>query len=365
MAKHAAKKALIHPVILSGGSGSRLWPLSRALYPKQFLPLFSDKSMFLDTALRVKGASFGAPMIICNMEHRFIVAEQARSEDVAPQVIVLEPVGRNTAPAAAVAALLLIDEDPGAVMMILPSDHVIRDTDALHTAVEAALLCAEDDALVTFGIKPIGPETGYGYICRGECWDSSPGCYHIDKFVEKPDLKTAQRYVDDDTYAWNSGIFLFKAKRFIEELEKKHPDTIAACRRAIDDGHQDLDFFRLDETAFKNCKSISIDYAVMEHTKSAAVIHVDMGWSDVGSWSALWRISDKDEHGNVLIGNVMANAVADSYVRTNDMLVTLLGIKNTIVVVTPDAVLIADKERSEEVRTVVKNLKNTNRTEHQ
>ena len=364
MGEHSAAKALVHPVVLSGGSGSRLWPLSRALYPKQLLPLYSDNSMLLDTALRVQGALFGAPLIICNMEHRFIVAEQARSAGVTPQAVVLEPVGRNTAPAAAVAALMLMDEDPGAIMMILPSDHVIRDTDALHTAVTGALRCAEDGALVTFGIKPEGPETGYGYIRRGDAWDGAPGCYHVEKFVEKPDLKTARRYVADETYAWNSGMFLFKAQRFIEELEREHPNMVAACRRAIADGSRDLDFFRLDDKAFENCESDSIDYAVMERTKSAAVVPVDMGWSDVGSWSALWQIADKDDQGNVVIGDVMVSDVTDSYVRTDDTLVAVLGLRDIIVVVTPDAVLVADKARSQDVRMVVDSLKSANRQEH-
>ena len=365
MAETASAAMRIHPVILSGGTGSRLWPLSRELYPKQLLPLHTQNSMLLDTALRVHGAGFAPPMIVCNIEHRFIVAEQARDGGVGPQAVVLEPVGRNTAPAVAAAALMLTGEDPEALMLVLPSDHVIADVAAFHRAIAIAAQAAAGGALVTFGITPEGPETGYGYIKRGEPIAGVKGCFKVASFVEKPDLETAKAYVADGLHAWNSGMFLFKAGRFIEELERFRPAILTACRQAIDKGQRDLDFFRLDAEAFTACEADSIDYAVMERTSAAVVVPADFGWSDVGSWSALWEIGEKDGDGNVALGDVMTEDTRDSYLRTeDDILLATVGLRDAIVVVTDDAVLVADKSRAQEVKNIVTQLKSQERSEH-
>ncbi len=367
MAEAASATARIHPVILSGGTGSRLWPLSRELYPKQLLPLHTLRSMLLDTALRVHGADtcFAAPLIVCNFEHRFIVAEQARDGGITPRAVVLEPVGRNTAPAVAAAALILAAEDPEALMLVLPSDHVIGDVAAFHGAVDTAAKAAAAGNLVTFGIKPEGPETGYGYIKRGEPLAGVTGCFKVASFVEKPNLKKAKAYVADGLHAWNSGMFLFKAGRFIAELERFRPAILTACRQAIDKGQRDLDFFRLETEAFAACESDSIDYAVMERTESAVVVPADFGWSDVGSWSALWEIGLKDADGNVAMGDVMTDDTRDSYLRTEeDILLAAVGLRDVIVVVTDDAVLVADKSRAQEVKNIVTKLKDQARSEH-
>ncbi len=366
MSDGSAMVGRIHPVILSGGSGSRLWPLSRTLYPKQFLPLHTNRSMLVDTALRVRGPHFADALIICNSEHRFIVAEQAREAGLSLDRVVLEPVGRNTAPAAAVAALMLVDGDAGALMMVLPSDHVIGDETAFHGAIAtAARAAAEGGALVTFGIAPTVPEVGYGYVRRGDPWPGVEGCFRVDRFVEKPDRATAEGYLADGGYAWNSGIFLFKAARYLEELNRFRPEIVPACRTALSSGGRDLEFERLDERAFRACESDSIDYAVMERTDSAAVVPVDMGWSDVGSWSALWEIGHRDDRGNVAAGDVMLEAVRNSYIRSEGPLVAAIGIEDAVIVVTPDAVLVTSRDRSQDVKTIVEGLKDAARTEHQ
>lgn len=352
----------IVPVILSGGSGTRLWPLSRALYPKQLHQLYSDNSMLQETAKRVSGEGFAEPIIICNVEHRFIIAEQLLESGIVPQSIILEPVGRNTAPAAAVAALMLVEKDPGALMLLLPSDHLIANEKAFASAVSIAADAANNGALVTFGIKPDNPETGYGYIRQGEKMNID-GCFKVAKFVEKPDQKTAEQYVATNEYLWNSGMFMFSASLYLEELSRLQPETVAACKAAITDGVRDLDFFRLDEKQFSKTKSDSIDYAVMEHTEKSAVVPVDMGWNDVGSWSSLWGLSNKDDDGNVLQGDIISISNSSSYIRTSGPMVAAIGINDMVIVCTDDAVLIAPKDRAQQVKDVVEHLKLTNREE--
>lgn len=353
----------IYPVILSGGSGTRLWPLSRALYPKQLHRLYSNNSMLQETAKRVTGEGFSDPVVICNTEHRFIIAEQLLEAGVTPKSILLEPMGRNTAPAAAAAALLLSKTDPDALMLLLPSDHLIANESAFVKACKTATKAANDGALVTFGIFPHQPETGYGYIRKGEQTSGIDGCFHVSQFVEKPDINTAKEYISSNKYLWNSGIFLFSTSRYLQELERLQPETVAACRAAINEGIHDLDFFRLNETQFAKAKSDSIDYAVMEHTDKSAVVPVDMGWSDVGTWSSLWAASEKDDDGNVLQGDIIAIDASQSYVRTNGPMVATIGINDMVIVCTDDAVLIAPKARAQQVKDVVDQLKSKKRQE--
>ncbi|MFO1189084.1 MAG: mannose-1-phosphate guanylyltransferase/mannose-6-phosphate isomerase [Alphaproteobacteria bacterium] len=356
----------VHPVVLSGGSGTRLWPVSRALYPKQLLPLVSTRSMFQETLLRLHGdGRFAPPLVVCNDDHRFIIAEQMRSLGVTPAQIVLEPLARNTAPAVAVAALMLTATAPDAVLLVLPSDHTIADAAAFRDAVMVAAKAAESGALVTFGIKPTAPETGYGYIKRGESLSGAPGCFLVDHFVEKPDRPTAQSYIADGTFLWNSGMFLFRADCFLAELARLQPMMLDACKEAVAKGRHDLEFERLDKDAFGRAPSISIDYAVMEHTRNAAVVPVEIGWNDVGSWSALWEITGKDGAGNVTRGDVMLKDVTNSYVRSDDRFVAAIGVEDLIVVATDDAVLVASKDRVQDVRAVTDHLKASHRTEHE
>ncbi len=356
----------IHPVILSGGSGTRLWPLSRAAYPKQLMPLVSELSLLQETVQRVTDADrFAAPLLICNDEHRFMVAEQLRQIGVTPERIVLEPMARNTAPAAAAAALLLAADDPDALMLLLPSDHHIADTARFRAAVGDAARAAQGGALVTFGMKAERPETGYGYIRRGAAIASAAGCYHVDRFVEKPDLATAQSYLADGHYAWNSGMFLFKAAQLVAEMEHHAPAIVAAARQAVAKAARDLDFVRLDAEAFGAAPSISIDYAVMEKTGHAAVVPAEMGWTDVGSWSALWDIAPRDGDGNTLIGDVIAADSRNSYIRGDGRLVAVVGVEDLIVVDTADAVLVAPRARAQDVKAVVDRLKSTARSEQQ
>ena len=354
----------IYPVILSGGSGTRLWPLSRALYPKQLQPLHSELSLLQEAASRLRGASFANPLIICNQEHRFIVAEQLQNIDVAPEAIILEPIGRNTAPAAAVASIIMAERDPNAVILLMPSDHVIKDEKAFRTAIEAALPAAANGSLVTFGIQPTGPETGYGYIKKSDETSETPGCFTVEAFVEKPDLLTAQGFLKEGGYFWNGGIFLFTVAKFLEELERLSPDISSACRDAVSKSITDLDFHRLDEEAFAACPSDSIDYAVMEKSSDVAVVPVDMGWSDVGSWDALWQVLDKDENGNVATGDVILKGTTNSLVRSEDKLVTAIGLTDTIIVATQDAILVSSKEAAQDVKLVVEDLKSADRSEH-
>jgi mannose-1-phosphate guanylyltransferase / mannose-6-phosphate isomerase len=370
---------MIIPLILSGGSGTRLWPLSRELYPKQLLALCGKQTMLQETALRL-GALEGvaAPIVICNEEHRFMVAEQLRQVGVQPRAIVLEPVGRNTAPAAAVGALLGIAEDKEAVLLVLPADHLIRDTGAFAGAIRRGVSAAEDGKLVTFGIVPKNPETGYGYIkigersgARGEGGEGSSqskatgaeGVFAVERFVEKPDLETAKGYVDSGEYLWNSGMFLFRADRYLEELGRTVPEMVERSREALERSAKDLDFVRLDRAAFQACPGDSIDYAVMERTARAAVVPMDAGWSDVGSWAALLETGSCDGEGNVCQGDVLLHDVRNCYVHASGRLVAAVGLNGHVVVETKDAVLVAPRERVQEVKELVKRLKKDGRGE--
>jgi len=356
--------AAIHPVILSGGSGTRLWPMSRTLYPKQILPLVGDHSLLQQAVLRVDGLSeFAVPLIVANEEHRFIIAEQLREIGLATQALLLEPVGRNTAPAACVAALSLVAVDPDALMLLMPSDHVIEDRATFLAAVERAAAAARTGRLVTFGIHPERPETGFGYIERGAILPGAEGAFDLARFVEKPDAATAQAYAASGDYFWNSGIFLFPAALYLGELERLRPDMLAACRGALDAAKRDADFVRLDKAAFGACPADSIDYAVMEHTERAAVVPVAMGWNDLGSWDALWDLADKDASGNALIGNVIAEDATNCYLRSEAGMVAALGVEDMIVVATDDAVMLAPRHRAQDVRRLVARLSAERRTE--
>ena len=358
--------ANIYPVILSGGYGTRLWPLSRAALPKQLLPLASEQTMLQETALRVAArAELQPPLIVCGDEHRFLVAEQLREIGIKPTGIILEPEGRNTAPAVAAAAHFLLARDKEAVMLVLPADHVITDTAAFHAAIGKALdVAMGQGALVTFGIDPTGPETGYGYIRRGSAVAGFDGCYSVDRFVEKPDAATAQTFLDDGNYSWNSGMFLFAAARYLEELATFQPRIAEQTKAAMAGRHGDLDFCRMDAAAFVACPSDSIDYAVMEHTKHAVVVPATLGWNDVGSWSALWEVQQGDAAGNVLRGDVYVDKVSNSLVRAESRMVALIGVQDLIVVETDDAVLVAHKDHVQDVKKVVEHLKTEQRTEH-
>ena len=356
----------VHPVILSGGSGTRLWPRSRSSYPKQFLKLISDRSLLQDTAQRVSDrALFAPPMMVCNEDHRFIVAEQLRAADITPSHIVLEPAARNTAPAIAAAATLLVSGAPDALMLVLPSDHAISDTRAFLGAVETAARAAESGRLVTFGIRPERPETGYGYILGGEPLDACEGCLSVGRFVEKPDAATAAQYVSSGEYYWNSGMFLFSAAAFLEECGRLEPDIRRAAEAAVAGAETDLDFLRLAGEPFLDSPSRSVDYAVMERTGLAAVVPADIGWSDVGSWDSLWQIGAKDGDGNVLQGDVLTVETANSLVTSSDdgPLVAVMGAENLAVIATGDAVLVLPLDRAQDVKTLTDRLAGSDRPE--
>ena len=359
---------MIVPVILSGGAGTRLWPLSRELYPKQLLPLIGEQTMLQETLLRLAGLpDLAAPVVVCNEAHRFMVAEQLRAIDAAPQAIILEPVGRNTAPAVALAALQAMANGQDPLLLVLPADHVIADAAALRRAITAGVLPAKEGILLTFGIVPTSPETGYGYIRRGTLHSSSltpHEIFSVVQFVEKPDLATAERYLISGDYYWNSGMFLFLASVFLAELERHAPDMLASCRKAWAGKITDLDFTRLDENAFAACRADSIDYAVMEKTTVAAVVPLSAGWSDVGSWSALWAAGTPDAAGNVVSGDVLNIDSVDSYLYAGSRLVAAVGLKDTVVVETADAVLVAAKDQVQQVKKIVDHLKTQGRDEH-
>ena len=356
--------SVITPVILSGGTGSRLWPLSRSLFPKQLLALAGDRSLIQDTVLRAKGADFSPPLIICNTEHRFLIAEQMREAGIVPQSIVLEPVGRNTAPAAAIAALILSENDPEAVMLLMPADHIVRNRTAFLQSVAQAAAAAQQNHLVTFGIRPDSPETGYGYIRRGPALEDLAGTFAVARFVEKPDAATAASYVASGDYDWNSGLFAFKAGVFLAELERLEPELLAHCREALAKGRKDLDFFRLEDASFAKAKAISIDYAVMERTAKAAVVPVDMGWSDIGCWEALWTVAERDDHGNATKGDVLHHGSRNSYLRSEGPLVAAVGVEDLVVVATQDAVLVSHKSASQDVKRIVEQLERSGRELH-
>jgi len=356
----------IFPVILSGGSGTRLWPLSRTMYPKQFIRFFHDQtSSFLVAALKRLGseAGFAEPIIVCNNDHRFLVKDEAERAGVHPAAVVLEPVARNTAPAAAVAALLVARQDPSAILTVMPSDHVIKDEPGFVAAVERAAQVARTGKLVLFGITPSAPHIGYGYIRRGAPLADFAGAYAVDAFTEKPDRQTAAGYLDAGTYFWNSGIFVFGARAFLDELARLEPSILSAVHQALADAHEDLGFLRLDAKAFARAPAISIDYAVMERTTSAAVLPVDIGWSDVGSWSSLWELSSHDRGGNAVRGDALLEATTNSYIHSERALITTLGVQNLVIVDTPDALLVADRARAQEVSGIVARLKQGGRKE--
>ncbi len=356
--------ALIHPVILSGGAGTRLWPLSRAAYPKQLLPLLSERTMLQETALRsLSDVGFAAPVVICNDEHRFLIDEQLRQVSVRPQQILLEPVARNTGPAVAAVALWLMARDPDALMLVQPSDHVIGSVARFHEAVARGVAAARDGKLVTFGIKPDRPDTGYGYIQIGRVLDGCDGVCVVDRFVEKPDRATAERFIDSGVFSWNSGIFLIGARHFLDDLGRLNPDMLVACERAVHGGVEDLGFFRLDAAALAQAPSLSIDRAVMEHTDRAAVVPVDMAWSDLGSWRALQTLGRQDEDGNVVHGDVMLDRVRNSYIRSDSKLVAAIDLEDIVIVSTDDAVLVARAGSATEVSNVVERLRQRNRPE--
>ncbi|MFM5066341.1 mannose-1-phosphate guanylyltransferase/mannose-6-phosphate isomerase [Aeromonas caviae] len=352
------------PLIMAGGSGSRLWPLSRELYPKQFLNLDGKFTMLQTTVQRLKGLPCLPPLVICNEEHRFLVAEQLREINQLANNIILEPAGRNTAPAIALAALTAQQtaseiEDP--LLLVLAADHVIRDETAFIASVQQAIPHAEAGKLVTFGIVPTHAETGYGYIRRGAELNEA---FAVAQFVEKPDMATANEYLASGEYYWNSGMFLFRASRFLAELKTFRPDIHAACVQAVGTINPDLDFVRVDKPAFLACRSDSIDYAVMEKTADAVVVPMDAGWSDVGSWSSLWGISEKDIHGNVSHGDVLQHNSQNNYVFAETTLVTTVGVQDLVIVQTKDAVLVADKHQVQDVKKIVEFLKTTGRKEH-
>ncbi|GGD04691.1 mannose-1-phosphate guanylyltransferase/mannose-6-phosphate isomerase [Pyruvatibacter mobilis] len=354
----------IRPIILSGGAGTRLWPTSRALHPKQFMPLTSERTMIQETALRVSDSErFLPPVVVCNEEHRFTVASELQQVGISPEVEVLEPVGRNTAPAIAAAAALCAAHDPEELLLVLPADHHIARPDLFLDVIAQGAGLAEEGKLVTFGIVPDAPETGFGYIRAGEA--AGEGGFAVDAFVEKPDADTARDYLDAGGYFWNAGIFLFRADRMIRELEALAPDIWRHAARAVTTGRLDLDFLRLSAEAFELCPSDSIDYAVMEHTKDAVVVPADIGWSDVGSWTALWDIGDKDAHGNVVSGDAVMQETQNTFIRAESRLVATIGVDDLIVVETSDAVLVARRDKVQDVKAVVARLKAEGRAEHE
>lgn len=350
------------PVVLSGGAGTRLWPLSRELYPKQLLPLISARTMLQETLQRLTGLEVAAPIIVCNETHRFLVAEQLRVIHTPAQAIVLEPVGRNTAPAIALAAhAALAAAGRDVLLLVLPADHVIRDTAALHAAVRTAASLAQAGQLVTFGVVPHGPETGFGYIRRGP---RIGGGWRIAQFTEKPERERAVEFLASGEYFWNSGMFVFAARRFLAELERHAPDIAAACAQAFGTARADLDFTRVDAQAFAACRSESVDYAVMEKTADAVVVSLEAGWSDVGSWDSLHDASEPDGDGNVIRGDVLAEDTKNCYLHAQSRLVATVGLRDCVVVETKDAVLVASRERVQNVKTLVTRLKDSGRSEH-
>lgn len=355
---------MIIPVVLAGGVGSRLWPISRALLPKQFIHFPQQPaSLFQNTLSRLEGlAGLGDPLVVCNADHRFLVAEQLRTLGKSGSTIMLEPVGRNTAPAVAMAALSaqLISEE--AVILILPADHVIQNIEAFHRAIGEGEKLARQEKLVTFGIVPDAPETGYGYIQKGELLDDDTA-YRVARFVEKPDRATAEDYLSSGDYLWNSGMFMFTASRYLEELKHYAGDISASCLEAFTGLQQNGDFQQIPEAVFSACRSDSIDYAVMEKTDSAAVIPLNANWNDLGAWDAIWDIEDKDSDGNVTSGDVLTSGVSNSYIQAGSRLVAAVGMENAVIVETADAVLVAEKSKVQSVKHIVEQLEASKRTE--
>jgi mannose-1-phosphate guanylyltransferase/mannose-6-phosphate isomerase len=355
---------MIHPVILSGGSGTRLWPMSRTLYPKQLLSLLGRESLLQQTVGRVADRRrFAPPVVVANEEHRFIIAQQLQETGIAVHALMLEPVGRNTAPAACAAALALVESEPEALMLCLASDHAIADVEVFLAAVDRAAEAAQRGFLVCLGIEPERPETGYGYIHRGPPLAGVDGAFAVAAFVEKPDSERAREYCASGEYLWNSSIFMFPARLYLDELERRRPEIVAACRQALAGASRDKDFLRLGKAAFEAGPSDSIDYAVMEHTTHAAVVPAAMGWSDVGSWDALWEMNGRDANGNALHGDVIVEDARNCYLRSEKGLVAVVGVEDLVVVATGDAVLVAPRGRAQEVKTLVARLTREHRGE--
>jgi len=362
------KNSSLVPVILSGGSGSRLWPLSRALRPKQFLGLTDELTLFQLTLERLQGLVKPLkPIVVANDDHRFLVAEQCLEHGVTPSALILEPIARNTAPAIAVAALAAQAEGSDPVLLVLPSDHVFKNIDAFQSAVRVGEQAAMAGALVTFGIVPTAPETGYGYVKASinKAPHVTTGSQAVEAFVEKPDLETAKRYLESGNYFWNSGMFMFRASTYLAELKAHNPAMYAACEQALHLAKKDLDFVRLDKDAFAKSPSDSIDYAVMEKTSKAVVVPLDAGWSDVGAWSAVWEVLPQDVSGNATRGDVVVEGAKNCYVHADYRLVSLLGVENVVVIETSDAVLVAHKDKAQDVKKLVDRLKAEGRTEVQ
>jgi len=351
------------PVILSGGSGSRLWPISRRSFPKQFWPFLSDRTLLQETALRSANVGLGAPIIVCNAEHRFIISEQLREADIKEAQVVLEPIGRNSAPAIAAAAFLLAESNPDAVMWIMAADSAIRGEEALQAALSAAVTAATAGYIVTFGIHPTKPETGYGYIERGAKIDSVGNVYHVSKFIEKPDAERAESLVKDERFSWNSGMFVARASVILQEIREFAPDVYAAVANSVKNREIDPDFIRLAAADFAKAPDISIDYAVAERTKLAAVVPSAFEWSDVGSWDALWELSPKDADGNAVYGDVFLDGTKNCYVRSNGVVATVCGVEDLIVVVTEDAVMVSHRDKAQDVKKMVAQLTAAGRSE--
>ncbi|MCF6247927.1 MAG: mannose-1-phosphate guanylyltransferase/mannose-6-phosphate isomerase [Desulfobacula sp.] len=355
---------MIIPVILAGGSGTRLWPLSRELYPKQLIDIYNEKTMLQNTVLRLDGLDkISKPIIVCNEAHRFMTAEQLRQIDVDPMALILEPVGRNTAPAIALAALKAMESHNDPILLVLPADHVIENENGFHKAIRSGIEFAESGSLITFGIIPKTPETGYGYIKKGELLDNNTGISKIDRFVEKPDIETAREYVESGSFCWNSGMFMFKASQIISELDIHCPGMVSPCKQALAGGSQDLDFFRLSLEQFKKIPADSIDYAVMEKTNKGVMIPIDVGWNDLGSFDALWQTGQKDKNLNVIKGDVLTHDVKSSYINSESSLITAVGIENFVIVETKDAILVSPRDRVQDVKKIVKQLKDNDREE--
>ena len=361
--QHFQDREVIIPVILSGGSGTRLWPLSRRMHPKQLLPLVNDTTMLQNTITRLTGSpDIDHVMVICNDDYRFMVAEQVKETDIPSNEIILEPMGRNTAPAIALAAFNAIRNGDDPVLLVLPADHVIADVETFQSALLLGKQASEAGKLVTFGIVPDGPETGFGYI-KAQAENNEEAVYHVDKFVEKPDADTAAEYIADGHYYWNSGMFMFQASTYLDALNQHAPAIYQATEAALEAADRDSDFVRVGRDLFERCPSDSIDYAVMEKVDNAVVIPVDIGWSDVGSWSALHDVGDVDDQGNTLIGDVKSGLTSNSYVRANNRLVVTLGVDNMVVVDTDDALLVASRDHVQDIKTIVEQLSAENRQE--
>ncbi|EFB5495919.1 TPA: mannose-1-phosphate guanylyltransferase/mannose-6-phosphate isomerase [Escherichia coli] len=356
---------MLLPVIMAGGTGSRLWPMSRELYPKQFLRLYGQRSMLQETVLRLDDVDAREPVVICNQEHRFLVAEQLRQINKLSHNIILEPVGRNTAPAIALAALSAIENGDDPILLVLAADHIINNKLAFHQAIKSAFKFALQGRLVTFGIVPTGPETGYGYIHRGqeETLDEQIA-YQVSRFVEKPNKETAESYIASGEYYWNSGMFMFRAKKYLEELEKFRPDILDACKAAIQGCKESDEFIKVDRDLFIACPDESVDYAVMEKTTDAVVVGFDADWSDVGSWSALWEVSPKDDKGNVLTGDTFLHNANNCYINTDEKLIAAIGVDDLVIINTKDAVLVVNKDQVQDVKKVVEYLKANHRSEY-